>query len=347
MTLHKRWFTTMKQDKNIPNISVIMPVYNTKEKYLREAIESILKQSYIDFEFIIVDDCSDEYIAKIILSYKDNRIKYFRLSANQGAALARNFAISKAQGKYLAFMDSDDISLPERFSKQVKFFEEHPEIGCIGTKVKIIGNDREGAKFPTPTEHPEIESFMIFNGCVFCQSSVMLQKEILDKNNIQYKNQYVPAEDYALWLDLVGKTKFAVLKEKLVFYRSHSENISHQQKILQQQKCTEAQFFYLKKYCNIKKLNKDIWFRFYRGIALTPKEFIYLNNNLIEIIKTLYAKSYKEKTIYALFQKKFKKMFYRSHGISVQWKLLTSPLNKTLKIPLYWRLFCFITRGFF
>lgn len=131
----------MRLNTQMPDISVIMPVYNTKEEYLREAIESILKQSYSNFEFIIVDDCSNEYIEKIISTYRDERIKYFKLDSNQGASAARNFAISKASGKYLAFMDSDDISLPERFSKQLHFFNKHPEIGCLGTKTKIIGDD--------------------------------------------------------------------------------------------------------------------------------------------------------------------------------------------------------------
>jgi len=337
----------MRLTKKAPDISVIMPVYNTKEEYLREAIESILRQSYSDFEFIIVDDCSDEFIAKIISTYHDERIKYYRLATNQGAAAARNFAISKASGKYLAFMDSDDISLPERFSKQIQFFDKHPEIGCLGTKVRVIGDDCEKMEFPKPTEHSEIENFLIFNGCVFCQSSVMLKKEILDKNNIKYQNQYVPAEDYAFWLDLVGKTKFAVLEEELVFYRFYAENISHRQKELQQQKCVEAQFSSLKRYCNAQNLNQDVWFKFLRGIALSSNEFVHLNSDLTVIIQSLYAKDYNEKAICSLFQRKLKKMFYHSHGFSVQWRLLTSPLNKTLKIPLAWRLFCFVTRGLF
>lgn len=337
----------MRLDTQLPDISVIMPVYNTKEEFLKEAIESILKQSYGNFELIIVDDCSKEYIEKIISSYHDERIRYFKLATNQGASAARNFAISKASGKYLAFMDSDDISLPDRFSKQLRFFEKYPEIGCLGTKAKIIGDDCEKMEFPKQTEHTEIENYLIFNGCVFCQSSVMLRKEILDKHNIKYQNQYVPAEDYALWLDLVGKTKFAVLDEQLVFYRFYAENISHRQKDLQHQKCIEAQFSSLKRYCGISNLNRDIWFKFLKGIALSSEEFVQLNNNLKTIIQSLFTKGYDEKAICSLFQRKLKKMFYHSHGIAPQWRLLTSPLSRTLRIPLVWRLFCFVTKGLF
>lgn len=127
----------MRRDKQVPNISVIMPVYNTKEEYLREAIESILKQSYTDFELIIVDDCSDEYIVNMVSSYDDNRIKYFRLPTNQGAAAARNFAIAKSSGKYLAFMDSDDISLPERFSKQILFLKNTLKLAVLEQKFRL------------------------------------------------------------------------------------------------------------------------------------------------------------------------------------------------------------------
>lgn len=336
----------MLNDK-VPNISVIMPVYNTKEEYLREAIASILRQSYADFELLIVDDCSKKYIEKIISSYSDNRIKYFKLETNQGAARARNYALAHAQGNFIAFMDSDDVSLPDRFAKQMLFFEENPEIGCLGTKVSVIGDACKGMEFPKPTKHEEIENYLIFNGCVFCQSSVMVKKSILDENTIMYQTDYVPAEDYALWLDLVGKTTFAVLDEKLVLYRFYDDNISNKQKELQQQKCIEAQYFALKKYFNLSTLNKEIWVKFVKGLPFSADDLINLNLNVKEIIKSLYAKNYTEKMILSLFERKLKRLFYHSHGISTQWNLLTSPLNKTLRIPLSWRLFCFITRGFF
>ena len=331
----------------MPKISVVMPVYNTKEEYFRGAIESILNQSFDDLELIIVDDCSELYIQKIVNSYSDVRIKYYKLDKNQGAANARNFAIFKACGKYLAFMDSDDISLPKRLERQYNFLETNQDIGCLGTQTKIIGDDYENINFPKPTKHFDIEKHLIFEGCVFCQSSVMLRKEILDANNILYKTKYVPAEDYALWLDLVGKTKFEVLNEILVHYRFYEGNISHRQKKLQEEKCAEAQLATLKIYCNLNKFNESVWIKFLKGFTLSKNEYKILNENLEQIITILRTKRYSEKNIHSLFSRKFKKLFYHTHSISGQYTLFTSPINKTLKISFFWRLFCFITRGLF
>ena len=215
----------------MPKISVIMPVYNTKEEYLREAIESILTQTYSDFELIIVDNGSEKgYVSKVLSSYKDTRIQPYRIEINAGPAEARNFAISQAKGTYLAFMDSDDVAVKERFAKQIKFFENNPEVGCLGTYVEFIGDDKDSLRFPSLTEHEELEAYLVFQGCAFCQSSIMLKKEILDKYNLKYKTEYIPAEDYALWVDLVGKTKFAVIPEVLLYYRYYADNISHRQK---------------------------------------------------------------------------------------------------------------------
>ena len=152
----------------MPKISVIMPVYNTKEEYLREAIESILTQTYSDFELIIVDNGSEKgYVSKVLSSYKDTRIQPYRIEINAGPAEARNFAISQAKGTYLAFMDSDDVAVKERFAKQIKFFENNPEVGCLGTYVEFIGDDKDSLRFPSLTEHEELEAYLVFQGCAW------------------------------------------------------------------------------------------------------------------------------------------------------------------------------------
>ncbi len=111
----------------MPKISVVMPVYNTKEEWLREAIESILNQSYKDFEFIIIDDGSDKSIEPIVNSYNDARIVLIR-QENLGIAKSLNYGFKISKGEYIARMDSDDISLPERFEKQVNFLDKNPQI---------------------------------------------------------------------------------------------------------------------------------------------------------------------------------------------------------------------------
>ena len=145
-----------------PKISVVMPVYNTKEEFFREAISGILLQSYRDFELLIVDDFSDTYIKDIVNSYEDKRIKYFRLNKNSGAAVARNYALERAVGTYIAFLDSDDFSAKDRFEKQVSFFIDNPEIGCLGTAVDVIGDDAKDVNFIPYKTHFEIELNLIF-----------------------------------------------------------------------------------------------------------------------------------------------------------------------------------------
>jgi glycosyltransferase involved in cell wall biosynthesis len=329
----------------MPKISVIIPVYNT-EKYLSQCLDSVWAQTFDDFEVICVNDGSTDGSLAILEEYakKDPRIIVLT-QVNQGAAAARNFAISKAQGEYLAFLDADDISLPERFARQLSFFEDNPEIGCVGTKAKIIGDDFQKMAFPTPTEHHEIEQHLIFVGCVFCQSSVMLKKSILDQNNIWYQKQYVPAEDYAFWLDLIGHTKFAVMADELVLYRFHLANISHRQKSLQGQKCAEAQISFLARYYH-QNLNQEIWFKFFNKELLSDQEYVLLNNGMKEILQAVQQENHENaKAVLKLFQRKVKRILYHTHGVLPQWQLLRSPLNQTLKIPFTLRLFCFITRG--
>jgi len=113
-------------------ISVLMPVYNTDKKYLTQAIESILSQTYTNFEFIILDDGSKEYVKEIVKSYNDDRIKFYSNDANRGLAYSRNKLLSLVTGKYIALMDSDDISLPFRFEKQIEYLLKHPDISICG-----------------------------------------------------------------------------------------------------------------------------------------------------------------------------------------------------------------------
>jgi len=328
-----------------PKISVVMPVYNTKEEFLREAILSILSQTYEDFEFLIVDDFSHEYIKNIITSYKDKRIKYFRLQKNSGAATARNYAIDRATGEYIAFLDSDDIAAKDRFEKQVAFLVNNPEIGCLATAVTAIGDDTKYANFIVYKTHFEIESNLIFNGCVFCQSSVMLRKSIIDKNKIRYKDEYVPAEDYGFWLDMIGYTKFAILPEKLTTYRYHLGNISRTQRDIQRKKNSLAQVRAFQKYCNIKIKDISLWSKYFTGQPFTKAELDELQNCLEPVVESLLNKGYSKDNLMYFFKKKFKKHFYKTRSIKGQWYLLNSKLCKFFGLSLRWRIFCFITRG--
>ena len=120
----------------MPKVSVLMPVYKTKEEHLREAIESILNQTFSDFEFLILDDCPDDSRERIVKSYDDKRIKYIKNEKNLGITPSRNRLMQMAKGEYLAVFDHDDVSLPTRLEKQVQYLDANLDVGVVSSWVK-------------------------------------------------------------------------------------------------------------------------------------------------------------------------------------------------------------------
>ena len=207
-------------------VSVLMPVYKTNEQYLREAIESILNQTYTDFEFLIIDDCPNDTRENIIKSYKDSRIKYFKNEKNLGISKTRNKLIDLANGEYLAVFDHDDISLPTRFQEEVKYLDEHPDVGVVGCNYKTLIKKKI---YTFPVEDMDIKmSLMHF--CAIMHPTSMIRKSILINNNIRYEENVSPAEDYMLWCRLIKYTKFHNINEILFNYRDHMENTTHKQR---------------------------------------------------------------------------------------------------------------------
>ena len=209
-----------------PKVSVLMPVYKTKEEHLRASMESILKQTFEDFEFLILDECPDDDREKIVKSYKDRRIKYFKNERNLGITPSRNKLILMAKGDYLAIFDHDDISLPERLEKEVAYLDEHPDVGVVGTKSKTIIRKRLS---DNPVEDKEIK-LALMRTCAIIHSSAMIRRSVLIEHNIRYEEEFSPSEDYALWCRLIPYTKFHNLPEVLFHYRDHEGNTSHNQK---------------------------------------------------------------------------------------------------------------------
>lgn len=200
-------------------ISVVMPVYNTKEEWLREAIESILNQTFADFEFIIINDGSTNNAEEVILSYKDKRIKYI-LQNNSGVSYSRNKGNLIAKGEYIAVMDSDDISLPNRFEKQVEFLDKNKDIAALGSWFEI---------FPEKQiiKHPLFPKYLdLLKSCCIGHPTVMYRKSIFEQYNFKYDSNYKIAHDYELWSRLIPFVKIANLQEVLLKYRWHGGNIS-------------------------------------------------------------------------------------------------------------------------
>ena len=216
-------------------ISVLMPVYKTPELYLREAIESILKQTFADFEFLILDDCPEDDREAIVKSYKDKRIKYFKNEKNLGISASRNKLIDMAKGEYLAVFDHDDISLPERLEKESQYLDEHPEIGVVGCAVEVFQKKKKIITHPLTDE--EIKASLM-SVCAIVHPASMIKKNILMINSIRYEAYFSPAEDYRLWCRLIPYTKFHNLPDVLFKYRDHGMNTSK----TQQEKMSIASF---------------------------------------------------------------------------------------------------------
>lgn len=210
----------------VPKISVLMAVYNTKEEYLQEAIKSILSQSFEDFEFLIIDDCSNVfYIEEIVESFQDPRIKFFRNAKNLGISATRNKLVKLAQGEYLAIMDHDDISLPTRFAMQVEFLDKNPEYGVVSSCYKNIPSQ----KIAYQPENDEQIKIALMRSCAILHPASMIRKSLLEKNNLSYDEEFSPAEDYALWSKLISYTKFYNFPQILFHYRNYANNTTNVQ----------------------------------------------------------------------------------------------------------------------
>jgi len=223
----------------MPKVSVLMPVYNTAEEFLREAIESILNQTFTDFEFIIINDGSTNNAKETILSYEDKRISYVENEQNIGLIKTLNKGLSLAQGEFIARMDSDDISLPKRFEKQVEFFEKNPEIGILGTWFKYIPSNRVIEPF---TDSKKIKECLLVNSNTIGHPTVMIRKSVIDEFSIKYDENAIYVEDYALWLSLIDKVNFANLDEVLLEYRVLKDGICGTNVIPQSLNCQKIMF---------------------------------------------------------------------------------------------------------
>jgi glycosyltransferase involved in cell wall biosynthesis len=215
---------------SIPIVSVLMPVYNG-EKYLRETIDSILIQSFTDFEFLIINDGSTDTSENIILSFEDARIRYEKNESNLKLIATLNKGIELAKGKYIVRMDADDISCPDRIKKHVAFMESNPEIGICGSWFEAFG-EVENTIVKYKETHDEIMTKMLYQ-CHFCHPSLIIRKKVFEDLEIPFDKKFIHAEDYELYFRLSTKWKFHNLQESLVKYRIHSSSVSRQNEKIQ------------------------------------------------------------------------------------------------------------------
>jgi hypothetical protein len=217
---------------NPPVVSVVMSVFNG-QVYLSEAIESILGQTFGDFEFVIVDDGSKDGTAEILAGYagRDRRVRVVR-HENKGRAASLNVGISMASGRYIARMDADDVAMPSRLQEQVDFLGLHPEVGLLGGTVEMV--NAAGRVVHTarpPLEDEEIRSVMLRYNPMF-HPAVVMRKEVVVASG-GYRTAFTESEDYDLWLRMSERSRLANLDKLLLRYRIHSSqasirNLEHQ-----------------------------------------------------------------------------------------------------------------------
>lgn len=184
-----------------PVVSILMPVYNTAD-YLREAVDSMLNQTFTDFELIVLNDCSPDNADEILDTYTDPRIVRYKGEKNQGLANVLNVGMDMARGKYIARMDSDDISHPNRLQVQVDYLESHPDVDLCSAGMHLFGEKEE--VWSRPTDAEAVKVIALFYSPILHASSVW-RKEAFDKNGLRFRQNMVPAEDYDMWCRALTK----------------------------------------------------------------------------------------------------------------------------------------------
>ncbi len=214
---------------SVPRVSVVMSMFNGKA-FLQAAIESILGQTFGDFEFIIIDDGSTDGSAEMVRGYTDPRIRLVR-QENRGIPAALNRGLELASGEYVARQDADDISHPERFARQVRFLDAHPEIAVLGTASLLIDpQGRPFSSFRTFTRHERLVAELLRGVCPLMHGSVMSRREALLAVG-GYKPIFSHAQDVELWLRMSGQYRLANLRDILYQQRKHDNSITQRAQI--------------------------------------------------------------------------------------------------------------------
>ncbi|PKG51718.1 glycosyltransferase family 2 protein [Olleya sp. 1-3] len=224
-----------------PLISVILPVYNV-ERYVKEAMDSILNQTVQDFEILVIDDCSTDNTLVVIEAIEDSRIKIIKKEANKGLIDSLNLGFSLAKGKYIARMDGDDINELTRFEKQFNVLESNHDVIACGSWIKYFGGHDKVVKHSE--KHDAIVAQMLVKcpmslGCCMLRTSAVLK--------FSFNADKVHVEDYDFWTKIAWEGKLYNLQEVLYHYRSHDAQVSHLYRNMQAQGDVLIQLFLFKK----------------------------------------------------------------------------------------------------
>lgn len=251
-----------------PLVSVLMPVYNTAP-YLREAMDSMLAQTFSDFELIVLNDCSPDNAEEILDTYNDPRIVRYKGEKNVGLSNILNVGLDRARGKYIARMDSDDVSLPRRLQVQFDYLENHPDVDLVSVGMQLFGA-REG-RWLRECDPEKVKINALFHSPVLHASS-MWRRDSFENYGLQFRQDMVPSEDYDLWTRALLKgLKLVNLPEVLYDYRIHDTQASLQTEKIKE-KDREVQKNYMHQALpslstsNINSFPKKLWPVFFANL---------------------------------------------------------------------------------
>lgn len=208
-------------------ITVLMPAYNV-EKYIKKTIESVLMQTYENFELIIVDDGSNDNTVSIIKSINDPRITLILNERNMGLPYTRNKLLNLANGSYIALMDADDLCHKKRFEEQIKYLKNNPDIDIVGTRYITFG--KKILKVNSVETNPNKMKYRLIFFNSLLNSSVMIRREFLTNNKIKYRDDFKVVQDYAFWIDCSKYGEISNINKVLLKYRTGHDNITKKSK---------------------------------------------------------------------------------------------------------------------
>jgi len=308
---------------SFPLISVVLPVYNCA-LYIEDAINSILNQTIQDFEIIIIDDCSIDNTVNLVQAINDNRIRLIIKEQNAGLVDSLNIGFKEAKGKYIARMDGDDISLPNRFQKQLEILENNSDIKACGCWLREFGYSNKIISHKQ--NHDEIVSRLLLS-CSISLCSAMLERSWV--TNFKFDKKRLHVEDYDFWSKLAWTGKFYNVQEVLYNYRVHKSQVSTLYKPIQIQGDVGIKLFLFKKLqyntevfsddmiSKILLLNEPIKIEEFKLFLKWLKKLIVLNKktqiySTVELEKVL--KIFKRSILFSLYFKK------SSIGITKEWR---------------------------
>jgi len=275
----------------MPKISVIMPLYNA-EKYVEKSIESILNQTYKDFELVIVNDqCTDQSV-KIVENIHDSRIRLFHNEVNQGIAYTRNKGIELAQGEYIALMDDDDIADLSRMEIESMYLDEHRDIDVVGGRhCEIDEHDKILHLIKEPLNNPNyIRAYLMLYNAV-ANGSAMIRREFIDKYNIRYADNCFGMEDYKFWIDCSINGKISNINKIFLYWRDSSTNETS--KVYSEKlELRKKKFAELHKYAFEKN-----------GYRLTVEEQDFINKLFPAVISSVIASKEELEKLYEIMKK--------------------------------------------